>query len=108
MINFQSVSKIYPGNITALKEATFNIASGEFVSIVGQSDSGKTTVIRLLIAEESPTLGKIVIGDWDITKIHHSEIPILRRQIGVIFQDFKLLVKKTAYEKLAFSFEISI
>ena len=107
MINFQSVSKIYPGNITALKEATFNIASGEFVSIVGQSGSGKTTVIRLLIAEESPTLGKIVIGDWDITKIHHSEIPILRRQIGVIFQDFKLLIKKTAYENVAFALEVS-
>ena len=61
---------------------------------MGQSGSGKTTVIRLLIAEESPSLGKIVIGDWDITKIHHSEIPILRRQIGVIFQDFKLLIKK--------------
>ena len=107
MINFQSVSKIYPGNITALKEVSFNIAPGEFVSVVGQSGSGKTTVIRLLIAEELPSRGKIVIGDWDITNIHHSEIPILRRQIGVIFQDFKLLPKKTAYENVAFALEVS-
>src|SRR3989344_128865 len=107
MITFKSVSKVYPGNITALNAVNFHIEAGEFVSIVGQSGSGKTTVIRLLIAEENPTHGQIIIGDWDITNIGRNEVPLLRRQIGVIFQDFKLLPKKTAYENAAFALEVS-
>lgn len=82
------------------------IEPGELVSIVGQSGAGKTTLVKLLIAEERPSKGQIKIGDWDITGIKESEIPLLRRQIGVIFQDFKLLPKKTIFENVAFALEV--
>lgn len=107
MIKFVNVSKIYPPDIYALKDINLYIRPGEFVSIVGQSGAGKTTFIKLLIAEERPTKGKIIIGDWDISRIKPSEIPILRRQIGVVFQDFKLLNNKTVYENVAFALEVT-
>jgi cell division transport system ATP-binding protein len=106
MIKFQDVTKIYYPNTLALKDVNLQIGSGEFVSIVGQSGTGKTTLIKLLTAEERATEGKIVIGDWDITRIRQGEKPILRRQIGVIFQDFKLLPKKTIFENVAFALEV--
>lgn len=106
MIKFQDVSKIYYPNTVALENVNLQIGAGEFVSIVGQSGTGKTTLIKLLTAEEKPSDGKIVIGDWDITRIRRSEIPTLRRQIGVIFQDFKLLPKKTIFENVAFALEV--
>ncbi|MFA5412979.1 MAG: cell division ATP-binding protein FtsE [Patescibacteria group bacterium] len=106
MIEFRGIEKIYPPNITALQGVNLKINAGEFVSIVGQSGTGKTTLIKLLTAEERPTRGKITISDWDITKIRRSEIPTLRRQIGVIFQDFKLLPKKTIFENVAFALEV--
>jgi len=106
MIEFRGIEKIYPPNITALQDVNLKINAGEFVSIVGQSGTGKTTLIKLLTAEEHPTRGKITISDWDITKIRRSEIPTLRRQIGVIFQDFKLLPKKTIFENVAFALEV--
>ncbi|MFA5128404.1 MAG: cell division ATP-binding protein FtsE [Patescibacteria group bacterium] len=106
MIEFRGIEKIYPPNITALDGVNLKINAGEFVSIVGQSGTGKTTLIKLLTAEERPTRGKITISDWDITKIRRSEIPTLRRQIGVIFQDFKLLPKKTIFENVAFALEV--
>lgn len=77
------------------------------MSIVGQSGSGKTTLAKLLFAEERPTKGKIVIGDWDISNIRQREIPVLRRQIGVVFQDFKLLPRKTAFENIAFALQVA-
>ncbi len=107
MIQFKNVSKIYPPDTYALKNASFNIKPGEFVSIVGQSGTGKTTIIRLIIAEEKPTKGRVVIGDWDITNIKSREVPILRRQIGVVFQDFKLLPRKTVFENVAFGMEVA-
>ena len=94
MIKLTGVSKIYSADSVALRDVNLHINAGEFVSIVGQSGTGKTTLAKLLIAEEKPTKGTIVIGDWDITGIKSDEIPFLRRQIGVIFQDFKLLPKK--------------
>jgi len=106
MIEFRGIEKIYPPSITALQDVNLKINAGEFVSIVGQSGTGKTTLIKLLTAEERPTRGKITISDWDITKIRRSEIPTLRRQIGVIFQDFKLLPKKTIFENVAFALEV--
>jgi cell division transport system ATP-binding protein len=106
MIKFINVSKFYPPNTYALRNVTFHIEPGEFVSIVGQSGAGKTTIVKLLIAEERPTEGKIIIGGWDITNIKPYEIPYLRRQIGVVFQDFKLLPKKTVYENIAFALEV--
>jgi len=106
MIRLKNVTKTYPPDVVGLKNVNLHIRPGEFVSIVGQSGSGKTTLAKLLIAEERPTKGQIVIGGWDISAIKLSEIPLLRRQIGVVFQDFKLLPKKTVYENVAFALEV--
>ena len=106
MIQFRNVSKIYPPSIVALEDVTMHIKQGEFVSIVGQSGTGKTTLVKLLISEIKPTKGRIIIGGWDITYIRQSDIPLLRRQIGVVFQDFKLLPKKTVGENIAFALEV--
>lgn len=107
MIKIIGVSKIYTHKIKVLNEVNLEIKPGEFVSIVGQSGAGKTTLVRLLIGEERPTSGRVMVGDWDITKISRREVPYLRRQIGVIFQDFKLLPKKTLEENVAFALEVS-
>jgi len=106
MVEFKSVSKIYPGQQTALKNISLKIEPGEFISIVGQSGTGKTTLIKLILAEERPSKGRIIIGGWDITDIRQREIPILRKQIGVVFQDFKLLPRKTLFENVAFALEV--
>lgn len=106
MINLKHVSKFY-GKNKVLDDISLFIKSGEFVSIVGQSGAGKTTVVRLLIGEERADSGKVQVGDWDITRLSRREIPHLRRQIGVIFQDFKLLPKKTLEENIAFALEVS-
>lgn len=106
MIRFANVTKMYPPDTPALKDIDLEIEAGEFVFIVGQSGAGKTTITKLLTAEERPTKGRIMIGDWDITKIRRGDIPLLRRQIGVIFQDFKLLPKKTVFENVAFALEV--
>ncbi|MFH0804874.1 MAG: cell division ATP-binding protein FtsE [Patescibacteria group bacterium] len=107
MIQFKNVTKVYPPDTYALKNVTFTIEAGEFVSIVGQSGTGKTTLIKLVIAEEKPTRGRVVIGDWDITDIKHREVSLLRRQIGVVFQDFKLLPGKTILENVFFGMEVA-
>lgn len=107
MIKISGVSKIYSTTSVALRDVNLDIKPGEFVSLIGQSGSGKTTLSKLLIAEERPTKGKIQIGDWDITDISADEIPFLRRQIGMIFQDYKLLPKKTVYENVAFALEVA-
>ena len=107
MIKLSNVSKHYPPDTRALERVSLHIKPGEFVSIVGQSGSGKTTLAKLLFAEERATDGTIVIGDWDISKISRSQIPTLRRQIGVVFQDFKLLPRKTVYENVAFALQVA-
>ncbi len=107
MLSFKNISKIYPGEQVALKNINLDIKPGEFVSIVGQSGTGKTTLIKLILAEERPSKGKIVVGGWDITNIKYREIPILRRQIGVVFQDFKLLPRRTLFENVAFALEVA-
>ncbi len=106
MIDFQKVTKTYPDGTVAASDITFQIFPGEFVSIVGQSGAGKTTVARMMIAEERPSSGHIMIGGWDISSIRSRDIPILRRQIGVVFQDFKLLPRKTVAENVAFALEV--
>ncbi len=106
MIEFRNVSKIYRPNSKAIEDVTFHVKPGEFVSLVGQSGAGKSTIVKLMIAELKPTKGRIIIGGWDITHIRNSEVPILRRQIGVVFQDFKLLPNKTAGENIAFALEV--
>jgi cell division transport system ATP-binding protein len=107
MIGLHGVSKRYGNDVAALDNIHLAIAAGEFLSIVGQSGSGKTTLVKLLIAEERPTQGKVEVGGWDITNIKHHDVPLLRRQIGVIFQDFKLLPKKTIAENVAFALEVA-
>jgi len=107
MIKLSNVSKVYRPKTIALKNISLHIKPGEFVSIVGQSGSGKTTLAKLLFAEEGATKGKIVIGDWDISSIRQGDIPILRKQIGVVFQDFKLLPRKTVRENVAFALEVA-
>lgn len=106
MIKFVNITKRYSSDVSALRQVSFHIRPKEFVSIVGQSGAGKSTILKLLTAEERPTSGKIVIGGWDITDIKPKEVPALRRQIGVVFQDFKLLEKKTVAENVAFALEV--
>ncbi len=106
MITFDNVTKAYPDSTIAAQNLSLHIKPGEFVSIVGQSGTGKTTIAKMIIAEERPTSGKIVVGGWDITQIKPKDIPVLRRQIGVVFQDFKLLPKKTVFENVAFALEV--
>ncbi len=105
MIIFQNVSKVYNKTI-ALDKVSFKIQPGEFVSLVGLSGAGKSTIIKLLIAEEKPTKGQIFFGSYEVNKLKPSQLPEFRRHIGVIFQDFKLLDKKTVFENVAFALEV--
>ena len=107
MIIFQNVGKVYTKNSSALEDINLEIQTGEFVSIVGQSGAGKSTLLRLLFAEEFPTSGSVVIDGWDVSSIRPWQIPHLRRQIGVVFQDFKLITDKTAFENVAFAMEVT-
>lgn len=106
MIKLKGVSKFYPPEVVALDDVSFSVEPGEFVSLVGQSGTGKTTIVKLLIGEERADKGKVMVGDWDITKIGRREVPYLRRQIGVIFQDFKLLPKKSLRENVSFALQV--
>jgi len=107
MITLKNVSKIYHPDVQGLRDISLSIAPGEFVSIVGTSGAGKTTLAKLLIAEERPSNGTIQIGGWDITRIRSGDVPVLRRQIGVVFQDFKLLPQKTVFENVSFALEVA-
>src|SRR6185436_19265763 len=106
MIKFDSVTKTYDKSI-ALKDITLEIHKGEFISLVGQSGAGKSTLLSLVIGEEKPDKGTIMIDDIDVAKIRSSDIPFLRRKIGVVFQDIKLLRSRTAFENIAFALEVS-
>jgi len=106
MIKLIDITKKYPPHTIALNKVNLHIKPKEFVSIVGQSGTGKTTIVKLLIAEERPNDGKVIIGGWDITRIRRSEVPTLRRQIGVVFQDFKLLPRKTVFENVGFALQV--
>lgn len=107
MIIFDNVSKQYNDTGVALRDVNFHIKEGEFVSIVGQSGAGKSTLLKLIFAEERPTEGQIFIKGRDIADIGSGKLPILRRHIGVVFQDFKLLDKKTVFENVAFAMEVA-
>lgn len=109
MIEFRNVKKIYTGSINtvALDNISFVIEKEEFVSLVGHSGAGKSTLLKLLYAEEKPTAGEIFFNGEDITKLTPKELPLYRRRIGTIFQDFKLLPKKTLFENVAFALEVS-
>src|SRR3990167_3568510 len=103
MINFQNVTKTYNHNSVALEKVSFKVDPNEFVTIVGRSGAGKSTVLKLLIGEDKPTKGQIFFGSYEVNKLKSKDLPELRRHIGVIFQDFRLLAKKTVFENGLFS-----
>ena len=106
MIVFETVTKVYDPDVVALNEVGFSIDKGEFVFIVGASGSGKSTLVRLLLKELEPTNGKIVVGGRDLTRLKRSKVPMLRRNIGCVFQDFKLLPNRTASENVAYALKV--
>ncbi len=106
MIEMYGVTKIYRGGIAALKDISLKISKGEFVFIVGPSGAGKSTFVKLLFREELPTRGQIFFGGKNVTRLKAKEIPYLRRRIGIVFQDFRLLPEKTVYENVAFAMQV--
>ncbi|MGB9743512.1 MAG: cell division ATP-binding protein FtsE [Minisyncoccales bacterium] len=106
MIKFENVTKIYPGNIVALNNISFEIQPKEFICLVGKSGAGKTTLLKLILAEEKPTEGNLFFDGQDIQKIKTRHLPYLRRRIGTVFQDYKLLNNKTVYENIAYALEV--
>ncbi len=106
MIIFSNVSKVYDNGSTALNNISFFIERGEFVFIVGPSGAGKSTLIKLLMHEETATSGDVIINNVKVNELTQSQIPYLRRNMGVVFQDFRLLPKKTVYENVSFAMEI--
>jgi len=112
MIRFQNVSKIYPSNSDsglqtyALDDVNLQVGKKEFISLVGKSGAGKTTLFRILLVEEKPTSGQVFLDSQEVHKIKKSRLPYLRRRIGAVFQDYKLLPSKTAYENIAYALEV--
>ncbi|MDY6349748.1 MAG: cell division ATP-binding protein FtsE [Selenomonas sp.] len=106
MIHMRNVSKIYDNGAVALDRASVDIESGEFVFIVGASGAGKSTFIKMLFREELPSSGELVVNGHDIRKMTRKEVPYLRRELGVIFQDYRLLPDKTVFENVAFAMQV--
>ncbi len=107
VIEFKDITKTYAGNLEAVKDISFKIGLGEFVSIVGPSGAGKSTLVRLLTCEEAPDSGQIYVAGRNVLELVQKEIPYFRRKVGIIFQDFKLLPKKTVYENVSFALEVA-
>ena len=107
MIEFRNVTKEYPGGTLALDEVDFTIDKGEFVFILGHSGAGKSTLLKLMLKEEEPTDGDITIADYNLSRIRRRKIPYLRRELGVVFQDFRLIPTMTAYENVAFAMRVT-
>jgi cell division transport system ATP-binding protein len=106
MIVFENVTKVYEPDVTALDGVTFVIEKGEFVFVVGASGSGKSTLIKLLLKEIEPTNGRIIIGGRDLTRLKQSKVPQLRRNVGCVFQDFKLLPSRSAADNVAYALKV--
>ena len=106
MIVFEGVTKVYDPDVIALRDVTFVIDKGEFVFIVGASGSGKSTLVRLLLKELEPTEGRIIVGGRDLGRLKRSKVPMLRRNVGCVFQDFKLLPNRTADENVAYALKV--
>lgn len=107
MIVFEHVSKIYPGGNTALKDVSLHIHKWEFAFVLGHSGAGKSTFLKLILREEKATSGRIFIGGKELSKIKEREVPYLRRNMGVVFQDFRLIPTMTAYENVAFAMRVT-
>lgn len=107
LISLRSVSKQYAAGVLALDKVDLQIGKGEFVFVVGQSGAGKSTLIKLLYREERPTTGQVIVGGKDLTTLRRREVPFLRRKIGVVFQDFKLLEDRTVAENVAFALQVT-
>ncbi len=107
MIFFDRVTKVYPDSSVALQNVTLSIEPKEFVSIVGQSGAGKTTLLKMLMAEEKPWEGKVFYESSDVNELNKKQMNELRRKIGMVFQDFRLISNKTVYENIAFTMEAS-
>src|SRR5574344_2154205 len=106
LIRIKNVKKTYKTGTTAIYDLDLNIKKGEFVFVIGSTGCGKSTVIKMLYREEKPTSGKIIVGGSNVGKLRNSKVYKIRRKIGVVFQDFKLLPKLTVYENVAFALEI--
>lgn len=106
MIEFINVTKVYDNNVQALSNINISIDKGEFVFLVGPSGAGKSTLTKLILKETEPTSGRMYFNNKDITKVRNRRVPHIRRKIGVIFQDFRLLPKKNVYENVAFAMRI--
>jgi len=106
MIRFEDVTKVYKGDVVALRNLSLEIAKGEFVFLVGPSGSGKSTFLKLLLRDEVATNGRVLVAGRDIARLGTWKVPQLRRNIGCVFQDFKLLTNKTVYENVAFALEV--
>ena len=106
MIEMKDVMKKYPNGTTAIRNVSVSIDQGEFVYVVGPSGAGKSTFIKLMYREEKATKGLLQVAGYDLLKIKNREVPYLRREIGVVFQDYKLLPKKTVYENVAYAMQV--
>ena len=106
MIRFVDTTKIYSNGVVGVKNVTLNIEKGEFVFVIGPSGSGKSTFLKLIMHEEAPTEGEVYVNGYSIHNMPRAEVPYLRRSLGVVFQDFRLLPNKTAYENVAFAMQI--
>jgi cell division transport system ATP-binding protein len=107
VVELKNVSKTYPNGTVALRNVNLKIEKGEFVFCVGPSGSGKSTLVKLLLKEEDATEGEVFVNGYDVTSMKHKEVPYLRRSLGVVFQDFRLLPNKTVYENVAFAMQIT-
>jgi cell division transport system ATP-binding protein len=106
MIVFEAVTKVYEPRVVALRDASFVLDKGEFVFLVGPSGSGKSTIMRLLLKELEPSRGRIIVGGRELARLKRSKVPMLRRNVGCVFQDFKLLTDRTAYENVAYALKV--
>ena len=107
MIEFKNVAKVYPSGVEALFDINLHIGKEEFVFIVGPSGAGKTTLMKMLYREEKPTSGLVLVENINVTELPNDQIPYLRRNIGVVFQDYKLLPLRTVYENVAFALQVT-
>jgi len=106
LVSFKDITKIYPKNIQALNGVSFDVREGEFICLAGKSGAGKTTLLKLLLGEEKPSQGQVFFKNIEVQKLRSSHLPLIRRRIGAVFQDYKLIPSKTTYENVAYVMEL--